>query len=197
MPEVSEMDPLPSPATEHATEEQLDAALVASGHLPSQWQIAAENYVDAGTRFTDDARPSAQIINRMMDMLDEYRTLATNEAERAGRLQSNIDTLNTQLSDQNERVDRLESGMRYLASALRDEAENREWCDEYNEFVDNVNSHLHHDVPHLTKTRQQQRISFECRLTDDEAKELEAKLDRILQDTFKTGNCESYSVELA
>ena len=38
------------------------------------------------------------------------------------------------------RTNRLISDLGIIAEALRNEAENREWCDEYNEFCDTVNS---------------------------------------------------------
>jgi len=200
----------PSPATEPATVEQLEdalgvvtAAAIAAGEIAEAVLIAeptarelAEAVLDSEIRFYGGSPlPVAPVINALLDLLGEERQLTSNEMERAIKLQTTIDTLNTKLSDSEERVGRICDGVTRIGSMLRKEAEDRDWCSEYNGFVDDVNRHLPADMPQLERIRQKFAVTFTATLTDDEARELEAKIDTILSDVIGTGYSEDYAWE--
>lgn len=57
-------------------------------------------------------------------------------------IKSLIDSFDSRITTQKKINDELREDMRKIAVALLDEASEREWCDEYNNFVDNVNDRL-------------------------------------------------------
>lgn len=113
------------------------------------------------------------------------------------QLQTTVDTLRMKLSDTEQRLGRICSGVTRIASMLRSEAEERDWCSEYNVFVDAVNCHLPDDMPQLERTRQKFAVTFTAKLTDEEARELEARIDTILSDVIGTAYSEEYAWETA
>lgn len=83
-----------------------------------------------------------------------------------------------------------------LCSTLLEEANYREWCSEYDDIVDNVNTQLPGGIQ-VPLRQQAFTIQFDCHLTPQQASDLEVKIDSLLRNEYNTHQCTSYEVESA
>ena len=69
-----------------------------------------------------------------------------------------------------------------IADALADEAKERDWCSEYDEFVDNVNRRLPDGVGGLEYAEQLYSVEFRVTLRRSQITTLESDIDKITMD---------------
>ena len=67
-----------------------------------------------------------------------------------------------------------------IADALREEAISRDWCAEYEEFIERVNAELPAGYPRLQPCWRTYHVTFDVNLTEEQVTELENDIDRIL-----------------
>ena len=73
-------------------------------------------------------------------------------------------------------------GLQLIADALYKEALERDWCEEYDEFVTNLNASLPEGCPPLTVMGSRMRISFSVPVMNPaQAKAFESTLDTCLR----------------
>jgi hypothetical protein len=75
-----------------------------------------------------------------------------------------------------------------IRNMLHDEAVEREWCDEYTEFVDKVNEGLPNESTHLLPCNKTYEVTFTATMTPDEIEGLECRIDRLLDH----GDCSDF-----
>lgn len=84
----------------------------------------------------------------------------------------------------------------HVADCLREEAIDRDWCSEYDEFVNGVNRQCPIGVPGLLGLAREYQVSFRAVMTPSQASEMEAKIDRGLEELGQSA-CTNYETELA
>lgn len=84
----------------------------------------------------------------------------------------------------------------HLCDALLDEAMNRDWCDQYDSFVQGVNTQLPHgiDIPERHRSYQ---VHFACEMSTIAIGRLESAIDEVLRNTFETSSCTGFDYEIA
>jgi hypothetical protein len=85
------------------------------------------------------------------------------DEEMIAYLNQELYAANEEAETYKKRTVRLLSDIGIIAEALRNEAENREWCDEYNQFCDKVNSKT--EEHHLLSLEQEYEVEVEVTAT--------------------------------
>lgn len=84
----------------------------------------------------------------------------------------------------------------HLSDALLNEALDRDWCDEYDTFVQGVNTRLPHgiEIPERSRTF---RVNFDCEISAVAVSDLESAIDQMLRTTFNADSCTDFNYEIA
>ena len=83
-----------------------------------------------------------------------------------------------------------------IAEALKEQAEDRDWCSEYDQFVDDVNRQIPSGVAHTCRLRKSVRhhdVKFYAYMSVDDAGDLELAIDAWL-DARGLSCCDDFEV---
>jgi hypothetical protein len=99
------------------------------------------------------------------------------------RIQRRIADLEADAARLNSLIADYDKAIATIASMLNQEAEDRDWCDEYDEFVETLNKALPMTVPSFPVKKTKYKISFTVEeLSRAQAANLESLIDSMLID---------------
>lgn len=102
--------------------------------------------------------------------------------------------LRARIGELNSDIDLLRSDIERIGQALLTEANERGWCAEYDEFVENLNSRLIRGGTLLPTRAVTYRVTFTCTTAPESVSDLEGAIDRALRDMDR-GNCGDFEYE--
>ena len=91
------------------------------------------------------------------------------------------------------KVESCHRGASIIAAALLEEAIARDWCSEYDQFVETVNARLPEGYPKLDPCERTWRVSFTVTCGTEMVSDLEAVIDRALPGG---DSCSAYEYEV-
>jgi hypothetical protein len=106
-----------------------------------------------------------------------------------------IGSQRAELDRVNDLLRKYDSAINIIADALNEEAMDRDWCDEYADFIEKLNGRLPAAVHKLTLPTARYRISFTVEdLTKNQATRLEGLIDGMLVDHDMV-SCRNFDAE--